>query len=263
MGRYIEPFVGSGAVFFDLRSRVRLRRVHLADGNEELINLYRCVRDDVEGVIRRLSRHRSLHSEEHFYDVRARDPRRLSDAARAARVIYLNRTCFNGLYRVNRDGRFNVPMGRYENPKILDAVALRAASAALRGVTLKCAHFRKTLDVARKGDFVYFDPPYHPISETSRFTAYAACDGRASFGEKDQKELARVYTRLARRGCRVMLSNSDSPLTRRLYRRFRICGVKARRSINSRSDRRGVIGEIVVINYEPPGTAWQEMVVQA
>jgi DNA adenine methylase len=261
--RYVEPFVGSGAVFFHVREFLKPGKVILADDNEELINVYRCLRDDVEGVIRRLVRHRGLHSEEHYYKVRGRNPARLAPAGRAARVIYLNKTCFNGLYRVNRSGKFNVPMGSYENPRILDPSNLRAAAAALKGVTLRRTHFRKTLDDARKGDFIYFDPPYHPISETAHFTSYSAEGGKARFDEEDQRELAAVYTKLARRGCRVMLSNSDCPFVRRLYRRFRICRVQARRSINSRADRRGEVHEAVVLNYEPPGRKWLEMLAQA
>jgi DNA adenine methylase len=220
------------------------------------------VRDDVESLIALLAKHQRRHSEEHYYAVRDRDPRRLEPAESAARLIYLNRTCFNGLYRVNRHGRFNVPMGSYDNPKILDAANLRAASAALRGVRLKVADFRDMLAVARKGDFIYFDPPYQPLSPTSSFTSYAVRDGRAGFDEDDQRELAEAYARLARRGCRVMLSNSDTPLVRRLYRRFRICGLDARRNINSKSDRRGAIREVVVLNYEPPGTSWADLLIQ-
>jgi len=236
--------------------------VILADGNEDLINVYRCVREDVQGLITLLAAHQRRHSEKHYYEVRDQDPSLLEPGPAAARLVYLNKTCFNGLYRVNRHGRFNVPMGAYDNPKILDKQNLKAAAAALKGVKLNVAHFRKTLDIARKGDFVYFDPPYQPISETSSFTSYAARDGRAGFDEDDQRELAEVYTKLARRGCRVMLSNSDTPFIRRLYRRFRICGVAARRAINSKAERRGTIQEVVVLNYEPPGAAWTEMLVQ-
>ncbi len=220
------------------------------------------MRDDVEALIDRLSAHQRRHSEKHYYAVRDVEPSRHETLPAAARLIYLNRTCFNGLYRVNRHGKFNVPMGDYDKPKILDAENLRAVSAALKGVKLKVAHFREVLSFARKGDFLYFDPPYQPISATSSFTSYAARDGRAGFDEDDQRELAEVYTKLARRGCRVMLSNSDTPFIRRLYRRFRICGVEARRAINSKAERRGAIQEVVVLNYEPPGTAWTEMLIQ-
>ena len=263
IGRFIEPFVGSGAVFFQVRSLLRPRRVILADGNAELINAWECVRGSVEPLARRLARHQKLHSQEHYYAVRDQDPAKLTRIARAARLLYLNTTCFNGLYRVNRDGRFNVPMGRYESPRILDTANLRAASRALKGVRMKVAHFRETLEYARKGDFVYFDPPYFPLSATAHFTSYSALDGKAVFDEEDQRELADVFTRLARRGCRVMLSNSDCEFVHRLYRRFRIFSVTARRSINSRGDRRGQIREAVVLSYAPPGTAWKEMLVHS
>ncbi len=246
--RYVEPFVGSAAVFLQVRSLLRPKRAILADGNEELINTYRAIRDDAPAVIRILSEHRRLHSREHYYSTRSLPPAGLSPARCAARFIYLNKTCFNGLYRVNSSGRFNVPMGSYRAPSILDAGNLRSVARALRGVELKVAHFRETLDYARKGDFIYFDPPYHPASQTSRFTSYT----RDSFRPSDQEELAEVFAALSRRGCLAMLSNSDSPFIRRLYAGFAVHTVQARRSINSRPDRRGRIPEVVVLNYEPP-----------
>ncbi|MCI0407927.1 MAG: Dam family site-specific DNA-(adenine-N6)-methyltransferase, partial [Acidobacteria bacterium] len=160
----------------------------------------------------------------------------------------------NGLYRVNSRGGFNVPIGRYEDPPILDAPNLRAASAALHGVELREGHFRDTLRYARKGDFIYFDPPYQPLSSTAYFTAYT----RNSFGPADQEELAEVFRLLNDRGCRVMLSNSDTALIRRLYRGFDLRTVDARRSINSKANRRGAITEIVVLNYEPPESRARE-----
>jgi DNA adenine methylase len=247
--RYVEPFVGSGAVFFHVRRALRPRAVILADNNEELINAYRAVRDRAEEIVRLLAEHKASHSEEHYYAVRALDPRGLPDAARAARLIYLNKTCFNGLYRVNGRGQFNVPIGRYTDPPILDAENLREVARALRGVDMKVAHFRQILRYAEKGDFVYFDPPYQPISKTAFFTAYT--DG--AFREEDQVELAEVYAALDARGCRLMLSNSYSPLVQRLYERFDVHEVKARRSINSKGDRRGRIPEVVVLNYPPRG----------
>jgi len=249
--RYLEPFVGSAAVYLHVRRLFAPREVVLADGNEDLINVYRAVQDDVEGVIRRLARHRSAHSEAHYYQTRARKPAALSAPTRAARTIYLNKTCFNGLYRVNSRGEFNVPMGRYRNPSILDAENLRAAALALDGVELRIAHFRETLEYARRGDFVYFDPPYQPLTRTSAFTAYT----RDTFTPADQEELAQIFRRLSERGCRVMLSNSDSPLIHRLYQGFDLRRVDARRAINSKGDRRGRISELVVLNYEPPSTS--------
>jgi len=254
--RYIEPFVGSGAVYFHVREILGLDTCILADGNADLINVYRVIQQDVAGLVRALARHRRAHSEEHYYKVRAQSPGALTDVSRAARLIYLNKTCFNGLYRVNSRGEFNVPMGRYVNPRILDEPNLRAVGAALRKVTLKVAHFREILSDARRGDFVYLDPPYHPISKTSSFTSYAVNGDRSTFGGEDQAELAEIYRKLAAKGCLVMLSNSDTAFVRRLYRDqpgVAIRTVSARRSINSRSDRRGRIREIVVLNYEPSG----------
>lgn len=245
--RYLEPFVGSAAVFFHVRRILAPQAAILSDGNPALVEVYTAVRDDVEGVIRRLAGHARRHGEVHYYRVRAQASARLGPAARAARLIYLNRTCFNGLYRVNSRGRFNVPMGRYRRPRILDEANLRAVSGALRGVEIRAAHFRETVETARRGDFVYFDPPYHPLSSTASFTSYTA----ASFTGADQEELAAVFAALDRKGCRAMLSNSDTDLIRRLYRSYRLVPVRARRSINSRADRRGPIGELVVLNYEP------------
>ena len=248
--RYIEPFLGSGAVFFQVWKLFRPSAVILADENEELINVYTAIRDDVEEVIKRLARHKASHSRDYYYRIRGRESRGLSRVARAARMIYLNKTCFNGLYRVNRQDRFNVPLGRYRKPPILDAENLRAVSRALQGADIRAAHFSETVAYARGGDFIYLDPPYHPRSRTSSFTSYT----RASFRDSDQIELSEVYARLTRKGCLLMLSNSDTSFIRRLFRRHDIRKVQARRSINSRADRRGRISELVVLNYEPAGS---------
>jgi DNA adenine methylase len=243
---YHEPFLGSGAVFFQVRRYLRPRRLALSDDNRELIETFVAIRDEVEAVIAELARHKEKHGEEHFYRVRDQLPLDLFPAARAARFIYLNRTCFNGLYRVNSRGRFNVPMGSYANPAILDAEGLRAASASLAGAEIAAQPFAQVLERAKRGDFVYFDPPYVPVSDTAYFTAYT----RGSFGPRDQTQLADVYRQLSERGCRLMLSNSDTPLVRDLYRGFRLVELQARRSINSRADRRGPVGELVVMNYD-------------
>lgn len=249
VARYVEPFVGSGAVYFDVRCRLRPRRAILADGNAALIDAYRGVRDHVEQVIRLLRRHKEAHSERRYYEVRSQRPDRLSPAARAARLIYLNKTCFNGLYRVNSRGEFNVPIGRYVAPAILDETNLRAAAAALAGAELKAAHFSEAASYARAGDFVYCDPPYHPLSATSHFTSYT----EGAFGPADQEELARVARALHAKGCLVMLSNSECDFIRDLYRdpAFKIHVVHARRSINSKAERRGRIREVVILNYDP------------
>jgi DNA adenine methylase len=163
---------------------------------------------------------------------------------RAARFIYLNKTCYNGLWRVNRRGYFNVPMGRYKNPAILDTGKLRAAAAALQGVELVAGDFLSLEAHAQPGDIIYFDPPYDPLSKTANFTAYAT----AAFGEAQQRALAAYYRRLHGRGCTVILSNSDTPLIRELYRDFRIESITARRAINSKADRRGTVNEVLVLN---------------
>ena len=238
---YHEPFVGGGALFFELYALGRLKAaVHLTDRNPPLIDTYETVRTDVDAVIRRLRRHRN--DEAAFYRVRGQDPRRLSPAARAARVIYLNKTCYNGLYRENRSGEFNVPFGRYVNPAICDAENLRAVAAALEGATLSCAPYEAVLDRAAPGDLVYFDPPYQPVSATSSFTAYH----RDGFGPADQERLRDLFATLAGRGVHVLLSNSDTPLVRSLYGSFAIDRVHASRAINSRADRRGKVAEVIV-----------------
>jgi DNA adenine methylase len=237
--RYHEPFLGGGAVFF----RLRPARATLADGNAELIDCYCAIRGDLRGVLEALRPH--VYDKEHFYAVRALDPAGLPLAERAARTIFLNRTCFNGLYRVNSKGRFNVPFGRYDNPTIADVPNLRACAVALRHVRLECAPFASVLERARRGDFVYFDPPYHPVSKTACFTAY----GAGGFGAEDQRELARVYAELDRRGVLIMLSNSDAPLVRELYDGFRLVEVRASRAISSKAAKRGAVRELVVLNY--------------
>jgi DNA adenine methylase len=246
--RYREPFIGSGAVFFQVQGLFGLKEAILADGNEDLINVYRVIQGKVEPLIRLLGKHRHRHGKEHYYHVRAMDPSSMTQLARAARLIYLNKTCFNGLYRVNSRGAFNVPMGRYTDPPILDAPNLRCVSEALRGVALRSGHFRDVLNFCHQGDFIYLDPPYHPISATSYFTAYT--DG--SFTSEDQAELSEVFRELSKRGCLLMLSNSDTPLIHRLYRGFKIRKVAARRNINSKAEKRGHVSELVVLNYDPP-----------
>jgi DNA adenine methylase len=247
--RYLEPFVGAGAVFFRVRHVLQPTKVFLWDTNAELINVWKCLQDDAEAVIAALERHAKDHSQEHYYAVRARQPEALTTTEQAARLVYLNRTCFNGLYRVNSRNVFNVPFGRYKNPRIVDAENLRLVSEALTGAQIGVQDFRATAKVARKGDFVYLDPPYDPVSETAKFTSYT----KGSFGREDQEELAALYRELDRRGCLVMLSNSNTLFVRELYRGFDVrTDVMARRSINSQADKRGLVSEVVVLNYVPP-----------
>ncbi|HSK02469.1 MAG TPA: DNA adenine methylase [Kofleriaceae bacterium] len=242
LGRYFEPFAGGAALFF----RVAPRRAVLADSNADLIGLYRTVRKDAGAVIRELERHRAAHDQVHYYDTRARwnDPgASWSDVDRAAAFIYLNKTCFNGLWRVNRAGDFNVPIGRYADPPICVPEALRAAQAALARASLRCDDYQKVAGDAERGDFLYFDPPYDPVTPTASFTSYTA----GAFGPDDQRALADTARALVARGCRVMLSNSDTPFVRSLYRGFRIDRVKCPRAINSNAARRGEVDEVIVV----------------
>lgn len=247
---YYEPFVGSGAVFFHLRRDGFAGDYVLADVNDSLINIYRVVQQCVDVLIDHLKDHRAKHSQGYYYAVRKWDredgwPETKDAAERAARMIYLNRTCYNGLWRVNSRGEFNVPMGRYNRPRILDKKKLRAAAAALEGVDLRPCSYEEAVDGAGPGDFVYFDPPYMPLNETSSFTSYSA----GGFSREDQARLAATFKVLDRRGCTLMLSNSNHDYIRKLYREFDIKEVKARRYINSRADGRGPITELVIRNY--------------
>ena len=244
--KYLEPFIGSGAVFF----RLRPGEAHLADNNDDLINCYKQIQGHVEAVVELLRLHKRLHSKRYYYKIRALNLQDLSPIERAARFIYLNKTCFNGLYRVNSRGGFNVPMGRYSNPPILDEKALQAVYGALRGVSLHFMEFERFCDeFAGKGDFVYFDPPYYPVSKTANFTSYTA----GAFREEDQLRLRDIFEKLDRRGCLLMLSNSDTSFIRKAYKTYRktTFKVSARRAINSSAKKRGPISELVVLNYQP------------
>ena len=236
---YFEPFVGGGAVFFDLEPR----RAVLSDANAELINCYAAVRDNVDALIRALRGH--VYDRDYYYRIRALSPDSLDEVERAARTIYLNKTGFNGLYRVNSKGVFNVPFGRFKNPNICDEPTLRACSARLAGVEVRCRPFDAVLDDAAAGDFVYFDPPYIPLSKTSYFTAY----NDLKFDLDDQERLARVFERLADRGVRVMLSNSDVGWVRERYARYAPKSVFAPRSVNSVVSARGLVRELLVTSY--------------
>jgi DNA adenine methylase len=242
-GSYFEPFLGGGAMFF----RLAPRRAVLADCNEDLMNVYRCVAWKVDAVIQRLEVHHRAHDKDHYYAVRERwnaGAHSQTSLERAAAFLYLNKTCYNGLFRVNQKGHFNVPMGRYDQPRICDPGHLRAASQLLRRAELQTGHFADQVAEAAAGDFVYFDPPYDPVSRTASFTSYTA----ASFGPDAQRELAAAVRALTRRGVHVMVSNSDTPFIRQLYRGFDIEQVAVARAINSRASARGAVNELIITN---------------
>jgi DNA adenine methylase len=242
-GAYHEPFLGSGAVFFHLRAEGRLKGgAFLSDANAALVETFTAVRDRVDEVVDRLARHRGAHSAKHYYEVRAAEPR--SPVARAARFIYLNKTCYNGLWRVNRAGKFNVPMGRYEDPPILDEPNLRACSEALASVEIRHEGFAAALVRVAEGAVVYLDPPYEPLTTTANFTSYT----KERFGRPDQEALAEACAALRDRGAFFLLSNHDTTWLRDLYRarRFSVRSVPARRAINSRASGRGAVRELLI-----------------
>ena len=244
--RYFEPFVGGGAVFFDLQPK----NATISDLNAELITTYKVIRDDVESLIKSLLNH--VYDKDYFLKIRAMNPAEMSELDIASRFIYLNRTCFNGMYRVNSKGQFNVPFGRYKNPVICDEDNLRAVSRALKDVKILNADYKSAVSEAKTGDFVYFDPPYYPISSTSSFTSYT----KEGFAEKEQIELRDAFAELSDRGCYVMLSNSDVTFIRNIYGELKnvtITTVSAGRAINSKATARGKITELVITNYPVGG----------
>jgi DNA adenine methylase len=240
-GRYFEPFIGGAAMFFKLAPE----RAVIADVNPDLIALYTTLARDPNAVIKKLVQHRANHDESHYYATREKwnqNHLQWSNAERAATFIYLNKTCFNGLWRVNRSGDFNVPIGRYTDPPICVPDALRAASTVLARAEIRHADYQAAIEDAKAGDFIYFDPPYDPINSTSSFTSYTAGD----FGPADQKTLAATAKQLIDRGCKVMLSNNDTPFVRSLYKGLRIEKVKCSRAINSNAAKRGEVDELVM-----------------
>ena len=237
---YYEPFVGGGAVFFALANRKAFKKAVLNDMNSELVDTYRVLSDGrTEEVIELLKTY--PYDPDFYNEIRARSIG-LSQVERVARFLYLNKTGFNGLYRVNSKGGFNVPFGKYTNPNIVNAGGLLEAAKVLQGVTLECQDFSLSVANAQKGDVVYFDPPYLPKSDTANFTAYT----EGGFGLPEHEKLAALFRELAARGVSVLLSNADVPVTRQLYRGFRVSRVQSKRNINSSGEKRGLVGEILV-----------------
>ncbi|HEY9632780.1 MAG TPA: DNA adenine methylase [Coleofasciculaceae cyanobacterium] len=252
---YYEPFLGGGSIFFYLQPNSAI----LTDINQELIETYCCVRDNIEDLILLLEKHQIKHnsdkSETHNYYYSVRESTCNTPLERAARLIYLNKTCFNGLYRVNSKGKFNVPVGKYKNPKICNHDLLRSASVALKAAQIEVRLFEYIVDYAKTcDDFVYFDPPYYPVSQTSYFTAYSS----DSFNEDNHRKLRDVFAQLASRGVKVMLSNSDCPFIRQLYSDTEVFScenlpkmyeISASRVINSDIKKRGKITELLITSY--------------
>ncbi len=238
---YYEPFVGGAAVFLALAEEKRFQRAVISDKNKELVNLYQVVQGDVEKLLKKLELLQSKTSEKEYYAIRAQKGGSRLD--RAARLIYLNKTGYNGLYRVNSSGGFNVPYGRYKRPKVYDPPRLRAAAIALQNVKIETHDFEDSCRAAKPGDAVYLDPPYLPVSKTASFSAYHS----EAFGLSEHQRLARAFAKLVERGVCTVLSNSDTPETRELYRPFKPAGVQVRRPINSIATRRGVVSELLVV----------------
>jgi DNA adenine methylase len=238
---YYEPFVGGGAVFFALATEGRFKRAVIGDANAELMNAYEMIQRDPQALMGFFIRGHAQ-DEKSYYRIRAQDPNELAALARAARTIYLNKVGFNGLYRVNRKGVFNVPWGRQEGRKLFDDENILACSAALAQAALTALDFGMTVAPAKRGDVVYFDCPYIPVSVTANFTTYTA----GGFGLADQTRLRDVAKNLVKRGVHVLLSNADTPLVRKLYRGFKIESVQAPRRVNSKASKRGNVGELLI-----------------
>lgn len=246
--QYYEPFIGAGAVLFSLQPK----RSTINDTNSELVNCYQVIRDQPEELLDLCQQHQENNSKEYYYILREQDRtedfKNLSPVARAARIIYLNKTCFNGLFRVNSSGQFNVPYGKYKNPTIADAAVIKAVSSYLNQaqVNILNGDFEQAVATAKKGAFIYFDPPYHPLSDTSSFTGYSM----NGFGEQEQARLKKLCDDLTERGCQVLASNSAAPFIKSLYNdlRYEVVEVKATRAINTVGSKRGRINELLIYN---------------
>ncbi|MDM8555661.1 DNA adenine methylase [Desulfococcaceae bacterium HSG7] len=244
--RYYEPFVGGGAVLFHIQPQNAV----INDSNEELVNLYNVIKTTPEELIEDLKKHRN--EEKYFYKIRGTDREKekylkFSNIERASRIIFLNKTCYNGLFRVNSSGEFNTPFGRYKNPNIINEIKLRAVSSYLskNNIRILNTDYDKSLLYIRKGAFVYFDPPYDPVSSSSNFTGYT----KNGFDRAEQKRLKKVCDRLNDKKVKFLLSNSSTRFIRNLYKDYTILPIKAKRAINSKGNGRGSITEILVKNY--------------
>ena len=243
---YYEPFIGGGALFFDLQPKNAV----INDCNEELINVYKVIKDNPEELIEDLKKHKN--TAEYFYELRSIDRKpsfsKLTNIERASRIIYLNKTCYNGLYRVNNAGEFNSPFGRYKNPNIVNEPTIKAVSKFLR--TAKIQILSNDYEVVLKNiptnSFVYLDPPYHPLSDSSNFTGYI----QGGWSEEDQIRLRNVCNSLNDRGIRFLLSNSSADFIKEIYTGYNIHIVKAFRTVNSDSTKRGQVNEFLISNYE-------------
>lgn len=244
--KYYEPFVGGGAVFFNLQPKKGV----INDFNAELINVYNVIKFKLDELLEDLATHEI--TEEYYYKIRAVDREEVyktwSDVKKASRFIYLNKTCYNGLYRVNMSGYFNTPFGRYKNPNVVNEIGLRAVSKYLNenNIEIKCGDYKEALKGIRKNSFVYFDPPYDPVSDSSNFTGYTA----NGFNRDEQIRLKETCDLLNKKGVKFLLSNSNTEFIRGLYADYKIVIVNANRSINSKASKRGEIEEVLIRNYD-------------
>ena len=248
-GTYLEPFLGGGAVMFDLLTKESNLKCNVSDLNSDLVLAYVTIRDRLEKLIESLENHsKNYHRDStgYYYEVRRQEPK--NQIEKVSRLLFLNKTCFNGLYRVNSKGKFNVPLGRYTNPNIVNKENLQAVSKTLQSgkIKISCRDFSSIIKDAKKGDFVYFDPPYQPVSDTANFTSYTHRD----FTEDDLERLADLANQLNSKGCNVMLSNSNSKTVKKLFSSvWKIKEIKANRAINSNSQKRTGHKEIIIKNY--------------
>ena len=249
-GTYYEPFLGGGALLFHILTQRDSQKCSISDLNSDLVLTYTTIRDKIEQLVSSLKDHeRNYHkdSKSYYYLVRESSPK--NEIAKTSRLLFLNKTCFNGLYRVNSKGKFNVPLGKYANPNIVNEDNLRAVSAILQTnkISIKCRDFEAALQGAKKGDLIYFDPPYQPVSETANFTSYTD----KGFLYDDLNRLAKLCMKLDSRGCKVLLSNSDSKEAAEIFsgKPWRINKIQANRSINSNSKKRTGHFELLIKNY--------------